>query len=63
MNTAYYDMLILLQQQTRAMIRKNAPKASQHKERLTTIDDTTLGTVKIQVGNPHSACVQLSSLY
>lgn len=28
MNTAYYDMLILLQQQTQALIRSNAPKAA-----------------------------------
>jgi hypothetical protein len=62
MNTAYYDMLILLQQQTQAMIRKNAPKTAQHKEGFTTIDDTILDSVKLQIGHPHSACVQLSSL-
>ncbi len=28
MNTAYYDMLILLQQQTQALIRSNAPKTA-----------------------------------
>jgi hypothetical protein len=62
MYTAYYDMLMLLQQEIQAVIRNNAPKVPLYKNRSIAIDEIILGSIKIKVRHSHSACIQFSSI-
>ena len=59
MNTAYYDMLILLQQETQALIRSNASRASLNQRVLNSEKDLLLKSSSIECLEAHAILAEL----